>query len=161
MQKILVVEDDSDLVELIGFNLKLAGYSVGTASNGIEALKKARSLLPDLILLDLMLPELDGFAVCEVLRRTPETTAVPIVVLTAMSGQLARLNAIDAGASDYITKPFSPKDLVSRVQSVLDRCDGDPAAESPDRNLLVTNSPLSNRSPRAMRGRRETEDPGR
>src|SRR6476660_746920 len=94
-KKILVVEDDADLVELLSFNLKRAGFSVGTATEGIEALKKARSLLPDLILLDLILPELDGFAVCEILRRDSTTASIPIVILTAMSSQLARLTGLD------------------------------------------------------------------
>lgn len=118
-KKILVVEDDAELVELLCFNLKKAGFSVGTASDGIEALKKARSLAPDLILLDLMLPELDGFAVCETLRRDPALADVPVIVLTALSSQLARLTGLDSGANDYITKPFSPKHLLSRVRALL------------------------------------------
>jgi DNA-binding response OmpR family regulator len=160
-KKILVVEDDSELVELIRFNLKKAGFSVGTAHDGIEALKKVRSLLPDLILLDLMLPELDGFAVCEILRRDPKTSTVPIIILTAMSSQLARLTGLDAGASDYITKPFSPKLLLARVQALLDPCAGRPSRPSPDRHRLVTNSPLSVPAGHGIPGDRETEDPCR
>ena len=118
-KKVLVVEDDSELVELLSFNLKKAGFAVGTAGDGIEALKKARSLLPDLILLDLMLPELDGFAVCEILRKAPQTATVPIIMLTALSGQLARFNRLEAGASEYITKPFTAKDLLCRVEGLL------------------------------------------
>jgi DNA-binding response OmpR family regulator len=118
-RKILVVEDDLDLIELLKFNLIQAGFSVTAATDGWEALKKARSLLPDLILLDLMLPELDGFAVCEILRRDTSTAAIPIMILTAVSGQLARLAGIEAGARDYLTKPFSPKQLVQRIQTVL------------------------------------------
>jgi DNA-binding response OmpR family regulator len=118
-KKILVVEDDADLVELLCISLKKAGFSVGTAGDGIEALKKARSLAPDLILLDLMLPELDGFAVCETLRRDPALAQVPVIVLTALSSQLARLSGLDAGANDYITKPFSAKHLLSRVNALL------------------------------------------
>ena len=120
-KKILVVEDDADLVELLRFNLKKAGFAVGTAIDGIEALKKARSLLPDLILLDLMLPELDGIAVCEVLRRDPTTASVPVIMLTAMSSQLARLTGLEAGANDYVTKPFNFKDLLARVETILRR----------------------------------------
>ena len=116
-----MVEDDAELAELVGFSLKRAGFAVGTAPDGIEALKKARSLLPDLILLDLMLPELDGLAVCEVLRRDPCTASVPVIMLTAMSSQLARLSGLEAGADDYITKPFSPKDLLDRVRALLSR----------------------------------------
>src|SRR3974390_1773166 len=118
-KRILMVEDDPDLVELLSFNLKRAGFSVGTAADGITGLKKARSLLPDLILLDLMLPELDGFAVCEILRRDPATGSVPIIILTAISGQLARFTGMETGATDYITKPFSPKHLLERVEQLL------------------------------------------
>lgn len=118
-KKILVVEDDAELAELLSFNLKSAGFAIGTAADGIEALKKVRSLHPDLILLDLMLPELDGFAVCEILRRDAATASVPIVILTALSSELARLNGLAAGANDYLTKPFSPGELVGRVRLLL------------------------------------------
>jgi len=117
--RVLVVEDDPDLVELLRFNLGSAGFSISTASNGAEALKMARSNSPDLILLDLMLPELDGFAVCEILRRDPATAEVPIIMLTALSSELARFTGLECGANDYITKPFSPKKLVSRVSEML------------------------------------------
>jgi DNA-binding response OmpR family regulator len=118
-KKILVVDDDRDLVELLCFNLKQAGFSVGTALDGVEALKKSRTLQPDLILLDLMLPELDGFAVCEVLRRDPATATIPIIMLTALSTELARISGMDHGANDYITKPFSPKRLIARIENLL------------------------------------------
>jgi len=121
LKKILVVEDDSDLVELLRFNLKKEGYALATASDGIEALKKAHSIRPDLILLDLMLPELDGFAVCEILRRDPKTAAIPIIILTAMSSQLSRFNGLDAGANVYLTKPFSHKYLRQVVRELLQR----------------------------------------
>src|SRR5882672_8682781 len=117
--RVLVVEDDPDLVELLRFNLGSAGFSISTASNGAEALKMARSNSPDLILLDLMLPELDGFAVCEILRRDPATGSVPIIMLTALSSQLARFNGLESGATDYMIKPFSPKILLERVQQLL------------------------------------------
>jgi DNA-binding response OmpR family regulator len=124
--KILLVDDDPEIVELLRFNLVRAGYAVGTASNGIDALKKARSILPDLILLDLMLPELDGFAVCEILRRDPATRSVRIIMVTALATELGRLAGFDCGADDYISKPFSLTDLISRVQAVLS---GDGAPE--------------------------------
>jgi DNA-binding response OmpR family regulator len=126
-KKILLVEDDAEIVELLSFNLKNAGFSVGTATEGIEGLKKARSLAPDLILLDLMLPELDGFAVCEILRRDPCTASIPIIMLTAMTSHLARVNGLSSGANDYITKPFSMKALVSKVESMLAGSAGAPA----------------------------------
>jgi two-component system, OmpR family, phosphate regulon response regulator PhoB len=118
-KKILVVEDDQDLVELLAFNLKASGFSVNTASDGAAGLKQARSFRPHLILLDLMLPELDGFAVCEILRRDAATAATPIIMLTAVSSQLARLAGLEAGANDYITKPFSIKHLITRIKGFL------------------------------------------
>ena len=116
-KRILVVEDDLDLVELLKFNLSNAGFAIAVATDGAEALKKARAQHPDLVLLDLMLPELDGFAVCEILRRDTSTAAIPIIILTAMSSQLARIAGVGAGANDYITKPFSLKHLLSRIEN--------------------------------------------
>lgn len=107
------------MVELLSFNLKKAGFTTGTADNGIDALKKARSLSPDLILLDLMLPELDGFAVCEILRHDPATASVPIIMLTALSSEFARLNGLAAGADDYIAKPFNLKEVIDRVRKTF------------------------------------------
>jgi DNA-binding response OmpR family regulator len=118
-KKILVVEDDADLVDLLAFNLKKAGFAIGTAIDGVEAIKKARSLQPDLILLDLMLPELDGFAVCETLRRNAATASTPIIMLTALSSELARLAGMESGANEYITKPFNLKDLLARIKQAL------------------------------------------
>ena len=109
------------MVELLRFNLKTAGYSLGTAADGIEALKKARSIRPDLILLDLMLPGLDGFAVCDILRRDPKTASIPIVILTAVSSQLSRFTSLDAGADAYITKPFSHEYLQKCIRELLQR----------------------------------------
>jgi DNA-binding response OmpR family regulator len=120
-KKVLIVEDDPDLVELLSFNLRASGFAVGTATDGLDAIKKARSIIPDLILLDLMLPELDGFGVCEILRRDPATAGIPIIMVTAMSSQFARLAGMEAGANDFITKPFSPKQLISRVHEILGR----------------------------------------
>lgn len=118
-KKILVVDDDAELIELISFNLKQAGYSIGTAANGVEAIKKARSLGPDLIVLDVMMPELDGFAVCEILRRDTATATIPIMMLTAISSELGRMAAMGSGATDFLTKPFSPRLLVSRIEDLL------------------------------------------
>src|SRR5438046_289043 len=107
------------MVELLRFQLRRGGFSVGTARDGIEGLKKARSISPDLILLDLMLPELDGFAVCESLRRDLAMGSVTIIMLTALSSQLARFNGLESGATDYITKPFNTKHLLARVQQLV------------------------------------------
>jgi DNA-binding response OmpR family regulator len=129
-KKILVVEDDPDLVELLSFNLRASGFAVGTAMDGVDALKKARSTIPDLILLDLMLPELDGLAVCEILRREPATAGIPIVIVTALSSQFTRLAGMEAGANDFITKPFRLKQLISRVQELVSRPALQPASSS-------------------------------
>ena len=118
-KKILVVDDDSEIVELVSFSLKQAGYSIGTAFNGMDAIKKARSLEPDLIVLDVMMPELDGLAVCEILRRDPATASIPIMMLTALSSELGRMAGLGSGASDFLSKPFSPRLLVARIKDLL------------------------------------------
>ena len=107
------------MVELVSFNLKSEGYDVISASNGMDALNQAREALPDLILLDLMLPELDGLAVCEILHRIPSTAKIPIIMLTAWSSELSRIIGLETGADDYITKPFSPRELMLRVNRTL------------------------------------------
>src|SRR5580698_751840 len=104
-RKILVVDDEPDIVELVAFNLKAEGYDVATASNGLEALDQARALLPDLIVLDLMMPELDGLAVCEILHRLPSTAAIPVIMLTAWQSGITRNIGLETGAEDYVTKP--------------------------------------------------------
>jgi DNA-binding response OmpR family regulator len=118
-RKILVIEDDGDLTQLLAFNLKRAGYAIGTARDGVEGLKKARSISPHLILLDLMLPEMDGLAVCETLRRDSATASIPVLILTAVSGEMARLAGFEAGANAFMKKPFSPRELLARVESLL------------------------------------------
>lgn len=119
--KILVVDDEPDAVELVAFNLKAAGYDVVTAVEGAEALKKARMQLPDLIVLDWMLPEVDGLEVCKILRRDSATSAIPIVMLTAKAAEIDRVLGLELGADDYVTKPFSPRELVLRVKKLLAR----------------------------------------
>jgi DNA-binding response OmpR family regulator len=120
-KKILVVEDNSELLGLLRLSLKQAGFAVATAGDGIEALKKARSVSPDLIVLDLVLPELDGFAVCETLRKDPATAEVPIILLTGLTSEFTRYAGLESGASDYVTKPISPAELVSKIKSWLRR----------------------------------------
>jgi DNA-binding response OmpR family regulator len=119
--KILVVDDEPDAVELIEFNLKAAGFEVITAADGGTALKKARATLPQLILLDLMLPEIDGLEVCKALRKDLNTAAIPIIMLTAKAGEIDRVLGLELGADDYVTKPFSPRELVLRVKNLLKR----------------------------------------
>jgi len=118
-QKILIVDDEPDAVELIEFNLKSAGFDVVTASDGEEALKKARLVLPDLIVLDLMLPEVDGMEVCKILRRDQKTSGIPIIMLTAKAAEIDRVLGLELGADDYVTKPFSPRELVLRIKRLL------------------------------------------
>lgn len=119
--KILVVDDEPDVVRLIEFNLKAAGYDVITAEDGAEALQRARSASPDLIVLDLMLPEVEGLEVCKLLRRDPATAQVPIIILTAKAAEVDRILGLELGADDYVTKPFSPRELVLRVKKRLQR----------------------------------------
>jgi DNA-binding response OmpR family regulator len=129
--KILVVDDEPDAVELIEFNLKSAGYDVVTATDGEEALKKARSVLPQVIVLDLMLPEVDGLEVCKILRRDPRTAGIPIIMVTAKAAEIDRVLGLELGADDYVTKPFSPRELVLRVKRLLRTGQG--AEDKPDR----------------------------
>jgi two-component system phosphate regulon response regulator PhoB len=119
--RILVVEDEPDVVELLEFNLRGAGFEVVSAEDGGEALKKAREHTPALIILDLMLPEVDGLEVCKILRRHPATAAIPIIMLTAKASEIDRVLGLELGADDYVTKPFSPRELVLRVKALLRR----------------------------------------
>jgi two-component system phosphate regulon response regulator PhoB len=118
-QKILVVDDEPDAIELIEFNLKANGYEVATAADGEEALQKSRAILPNLIILDLMLPEVDGMEVCKILRRDQRTSGIPIIMLTAKAAEIDRVLGLELGADDYVTKPFSPRELVLRVKRLL------------------------------------------
>lgn len=121
MAKILVVDDEPDAVELVEFNLKNAGFEVITAADGAEALKKARAALPDLVVLDLMIPEVDGLEVCKLLRRDAATAGIPILMLTAKAAEIDRVLGLELGADDYVTKPFSPRELLARIRAVLRR----------------------------------------
>jgi len=118
---ILVVDDEPEAVELVEFNLRQAGYSVATAADGEEALKKAKATLPALIVLDLMLPEIDGMEVCKLLRRDASTAGIPIIMLTAKAAEIDRVLGLELGADDYLTKPFSPRELVLRIRKILQR----------------------------------------
>jgi DNA-binding response OmpR family regulator len=119
--KVLVVDDEPEAVELVEFNLKQAGFAVVTAADGAEALNKARAAAPQLIVLDLMLPEIGGMEVCKMLRRDPATAAIPIIMLTAKAAEIDRVLGLELGADDYITKPFSPRELVLRIKKLLQR----------------------------------------
>lgn len=119
--KILVVDDEPDALELIDVNLRAAGFEVILADDGREALQKARAIMPDLIVLDVMLPETDGLEVCKTLRRENATARIPIIMLTARAAEMDRVLGLELGADDYITKPFSPRELILRVRNLLER----------------------------------------
>jgi len=119
--RILVVDDEPEAVELIEFNLKQSGYTVSTAGDGAEALKKARGQTPDLIVLDVMLPEMDGFEICKTLRLDPTTLRVPIIMVTAKAAEIDRVLGLELGADDYLTKPFSTRELLLRIKKILSR----------------------------------------
>jgi two-component system phosphate regulon response regulator PhoB len=140
--KILVVEDEPEAVELVEFNLKQAGFAVISATDGAAALKKARSESPALIILDLMLPEMDGLDVCKSLRRDVATAKIPIIMLTAKAAELDRVLGLELGADDYITKPFSTRELILRVKKLLNRADnGESAADKLQIGDLVIDKP--------------------
>lgn len=120
-KKILIVEDEEDVMELIRYNLAKEGFDCDAVYNGQEAIEKAQATLPDLVLLDLMLPEVDGLEVCKRLKSSPQTEHIPIVMATARSDEADIVTGLELGADDYITKPFSPKVLVARVRAVLRR----------------------------------------
>ena len=120
-RKILVVDDEPEAVELVEFNLKQAGFDVFRAEDGEEAVKKTRVATPDLIVLDLMLPKIDGLDVCKILRKDPDTAHVPIIMVTARASEVDRVLGLELGADDYIPKPFSPRELVLRVKKLLER----------------------------------------
>jgi two-component system phosphate regulon response regulator PhoB len=120
-ESLLIVEDEESILELLDYNLSKEGYDVSEVRSGEEALEAARSGSPDLIVLDLMLPGLDGFDVCRILKGDPKTTGIPIVMLTAKGEESDIVAGLELGADDYVTKPFSPKVLVARIRAVLRR----------------------------------------
>ena len=119
--KILIVEDERDIVDLLRYNLEEAGFETDYVRNGADALHRAVEKSPDLILLDLMLPEVDGLIVCRLLKNDPRTKNIPIVMVTAKTEERDRIAGLELGVDDYITKPFSPKEVVLRVSAVLRR----------------------------------------
>ncbi len=119
--KILVVDDEPDALEVLGFKLKEAGYLPIFAKDGARAIIAARDERPALIVLDLMLPEVDGLEVCKILRRDLATSMIPIIMLTAKAAEMDRVIGLELGADDYVTKPFSPRELVLRIKKLLAR----------------------------------------
>jgi two-component system alkaline phosphatase synthesis response regulator PhoP len=124
---ILIVEDEQDILQLVKLYLEKEGFRTATAINGIEALKKVKEEKPALIVLDLMLPEIDGLEVCKRLRSVPDTAMLPIIMLTAKAEESDTVIGLELGADDYVTKPFSPKALVARVKALLRRLERTPA----------------------------------
>lgn len=128
MQRVLIVEDEVDIADLIMFNLQRAGYEVLKAHDGITGTETAIRERPDLIVLDLMLPGRDGYSVFREIRRDARTSRIPVIMLTARAQTEDRIQGLEAGADDYLTKPFSPKELVLRVNAILKRTDAPPGA---------------------------------
>ncbi len=134
--KILLVDDEKDILEIVGYNLAQEGYQISTAFNGKEAVIKAKKELPQLIILDVMMPEMDGIEACENIRKIPELQDTIITFLTARSEDYSQVAGFDAGADDYITKPIKPKVLVSKVKALLRRFKND---SKPNSTLTVGN----------------------
>ena len=128
--KILLVDDEPDILEIVGYNLKNEGYLVYTASNGVDALKSAKKITPNLILLDIMMPEMDGIEACEKIRAIKSLENTLIAFLTARNEDYSQVAGFEAGADDYITKPIKPKVLVSKVKSLLRRLKAENQADS-------------------------------
>ena len=130
--KILVVDDDPDIVEILRYNLSMAGYDIKSATNGKEAIKKAKIFLPEIILLDVMMPEMDGIETCTIIKEIPSLNNTRIIFLSARNEDYTQLSAFDAGADDYITKPVKPKILLKKIASILKRIN-----KSKDKKQLI------------------------
>jgi two-component system alkaline phosphatase synthesis response regulator PhoP len=127
---VLVVEDEPDVAELLRYNLQKEGWEVLAAANGTEALRRARETRPDVILLDIMVPQLNGWEVCRRLKQDPETKAIPVIMVTGRVEEGDKVLGFELGADDYVTKPFSPRELVARIRAVVRR---GKVAEGPER----------------------------
>lgn len=128
-KKVLVVDDEPDLVELVAYNLKREGYEVASSADGEEALEKIRTQRFDLVVLDLMLPGIQGLELCRAVKADPRTASLPVIMLTAKSEEADRVTGLETGADDYVAKPFSPRELAARVRAVLRRAAGAPQLE--------------------------------
>ena len=140
--KILVVDDDPDIVEILRYNLSLAGYEVKSASNGKECIKKAKLFVPELILLDVMMPEMDGIEACSLLKEIPSLINTRIIFLSARNEDYTQLSAFDAGADDYISKPVKPKILLKKIASIIKRI----YSNSNDEHIIKLNEITINRN---------------
>jgi phosphate regulon transcriptional regulator PhoB len=135
MKRILIIEDDKDIVELLRYNLEKDGFQVMAVSDGVTGLAQVKRSAPDLLVLDLMLPKLSGLEVCKEIRREARYARLPILMLTAKGEEADRVVGLELGADDYVTKPFSPRELVARVKALLRRAA--PAAEAPEKTIEV------------------------
>jgi two-component system phosphate regulon response regulator PhoB len=120
-RKILIIEDETDVADLLTLNLRKAGYKVSTADDGASGLQKARDDRPDFIILDLMLPRMSGLEVCKILKNDTATSPIPILMLTAKAEEIDRVVGLEFGADDYVTKPFSPREVMLRIRAILRR----------------------------------------
>lgn len=138
MKKILVIDDEPDIVELVSYNLKKEGFQVDTSFNGESAMVKIKENIYDLIILDLMLPGMQGLEICRIIRKEPNTTDIPVIMLTAKSEEVDKVLGLEMGADDYITKPFSPRELVARAKAVLRRAEvkKTPASETTSQGII-------------------------
>ena len=140
-KKILIIEDEPDVIDLLTLQFKKAGeFSVATATDGASGVRKAREESPALIILDLMLPNMPGLEVCKILKSDPATRDIPIIMLTAKAEEIDRIVGLEFGADDYVTKPFSPREILLRVQAIIRRRAGEPAEEKL-RSGLITVEP--------------------
>ena len=135
-KRVIVVDDEPDIVDLVVYNLAKDGYVTESARSGTEALKKLREERYDMVILDLMLPEMDGLELCRTMKKDPSLSDVPIIMLTARGEEIDRVLGLELGADDYITKPFSPRELVARVNAVLRRAGPKRGGTPPGKGLL-------------------------
>lgn len=131
MPKILIIDDEKDLVESIEYNLRKDGFVVSKAYDGQSGLRAAREKLPDLIVLDLMLPEISGLDLCKILKKEEKTANIPIIMLTAKTSQVDKIVGLEIGADDYLTKPFDMRELIARIKAILRRTGAKEQARSP------------------------------
>jgi len=145
MKKILLIEDDRDIVELVRYNLSRDGYDVASVGDGSSGLAQLRKSPPDLLLLDLMLPKLSGIEVCKEIRRDQALNRLPILMLSARGEEADRVLGLELGADDYVTKPFSPRELAARVKALLRRIDAPSTSEKPISRGGISIDPASYR----------------
>ncbi|NND64121.1 MAG: response regulator transcription factor [Flavobacteriaceae bacterium] len=150
--KILLVDDEPDILEIIGYNLSSEGYQIFTAENGLKAISKAKKHQPHLIILDVMMPEMDGIEACEKLRAIPELSETVITFLTARGEDYSQVAGFEAGADDYITKPIKPKVLLSKVKALLRRFK---EADVSDANIKLGNLVINREEYKVQKGKQE------